>query len=49
LVTRKCASRNQIRHVERVSVLDIIVQTRDLVIRQDTGAAGAGNAIKRNV
>jgi hypothetical protein len=30
-------------------VLDIIVLIQDLVIKPDTGLAGAGNAVKRNV
>ena len=41
--------KNQIRHVEKVSVLDTIVPIQDLDTRLDTGLAGAGNVIKRNV
>jgi len=49
LAIRKCVLRKVILLVERVSVLDIIVLIQDLVIKPDTGLAGAGNAVKRNV
>jgi hypothetical protein len=48
-VTRRCALKNPIQHVENHSVPVTIVLIQDLDTKPDTGLAGAGNVIKRNV